>query len=732
MAAQREIDHLNWVAKLSSLLTDDSITSLQIETDDHKCGFGKWLYGEGRRETAELIPELNGLLKAIEEPHAQLHASAIEISKVFKQADPNLPGLIANRKVDHLKWAADLRDTFLLNKKEVTVQTDPTKCALGKLIDSDAGHNAYQQGDDNFRKAWDEMVANHRKLHNSAKEVKASYRQIHEGLEQMLLERLIDHKNWSEKVAQAIITGESDLGVQTDPGKCGYGKFLASAEYQEISQNFPELATILEASKLYHTDLHASAIKISAAIKKGDITEAKKIYQKQTLPALAGVSAALREAISLEDGLHKTRDQATKIFSETTMPALSNTLESLDSVEFEAKQELRGMQEANKIFAAKTKGSLHKIQGLMAKIKTTIDENMMTDEVMVQSANRTKSLIMLISAIALVMGIVLALIMVRSITKPIKFAVDGLSSEAEQVSSAAVQVSASSQNIAEGASSQAAAIEETSATMEEMSSMTARNADNSQEADTLMKSTLTIIKKADTSMTEMSVSMEEITKASAETSKIVKTIDEIAFQTNLLALNAAVEAARAGEAGAGFAVVADEVRSLAMRAAEAAKNTSGMIEGTVQKVHTGKQIVLKAMDAFKDVADNSAKIGSLVGEITSASKEQAQGFSQVTSAITQMDNVTQQNAATAEQSAAAAEQLNGQAESMIEMITGLQKIVQGGSNNRAVSQKIVTEEKSSKQAEIAPPAPSTTSKTKKTTNPEQLIPMDSDDDFEDF
>jgi methyl-accepting chemotaxis protein len=198
-----------------------------------------------------------------------------------------------------------------------------------------------------------------------------------------------------------------------------------------------------------------------------------------------------------------------------------------------------------------------------------------------------------------------------------------------------------------------------------------------------MKESRQMVERANGSMTELIQSMEDISKASDETSKIIKTIDEIAFQTNLLALNAAVEAARAGEAGAGFAVVANEVRNLAMRAAEAAKNTSVLIEGTVKKVREGSELVERTGGAFSEVSKSAAKVAGLVAEIAAASSEQAQGIDQINKAVTEMDKVTQQTAANAEESASASEEMNAQAEQMKEVAGEIMRIVGSGGSKGA-------------------------------------------------
>jgi len=246
------------------------------------------------------------------------------------------------------------------------------------------------------------------------------------------------------------------------------------------------------------------------------------------------------------------------------------------------------------------------------------------------------------------------------------------------VASAAGQVSSSSQSLAQGSSEQAASLEETSASSEEINSMACKNTENSRSAADLVTQSQRKFANTNQSLDQMVVSMDEINSQSGKISKIIKVIDEIAFQTNILALNAAVEAARAGEAGMGFAVVADEVRNLAQRCAQAAKDTSALIEESIAKSNDGKTKVDQVAAAIRAITGEVASVKTLVDEVNLGSQEQARGTDQIGKAITLMEQVTQKTAANAEESAAAADELTAQSESLKEVVERLTAMVGGG------------------------------------------------------
>ena len=489
-----------------------------------------------------------------------------------------------------------------------------------------------------------------------------------------VLQREVDHLNWANNVGQ-FQRNESlaEIEAEKDEHKCGFGKWYYGEERKKAEAAIPKIKELLVRVEDPHRKLHQSAQELENLLKKGKEfrKEALAFYQRETLEQLKNVQEILRE-------IGPTADR------------------------------------------------------YVEETKKTADSQ----------ANRTKWLTLVVMLVGTVMALALGLYLSASLSGPIQQVAKGLNEGAEQVVSASGQVASASQFLAEGASEQAAGLQETSSSMEEITSMTAQNAQNAAQANTLMEETVQVVAEANQSMGELMEAIGEISSSSEETGKIIKTIDEIAFQTNLLALNAAVEAARAGEAGAGFAVVADEVRNLAMRSAEAAKNTAHLIEDTVKKVKRGSEIVSRAKESFGKVAGSSRKVGELVAEIAAASREQAQGIEQVSKAVSEMDRVVQQNAANAEESASAAEQMNAQAEQMKKFVQDLMSVVGGSANGtgKAEHQELLPHPGFDQNRKaLGLPREKTVSRSlavqkanpRRLVRPEEVIPLD-EGDFKEF
>ncbi|WP_199535443.1 methyl-accepting chemotaxis protein [Rhodohalobacter sp. SW132] len=346
----------------------------------------------------------------------------------------------------------------------------------------------------------------------------------------------------------------------------------------------------------------------------------------------------------------------------------------------------------------------------------------------------------------LVLGAGLAFLMgyriTRSINRSLGEIISGLASGSSQVDSASRQLSEASQEMAEGASEQAAGLQQTTSSLEEMSAQTKQSAQNAATAERSMKETQPMVEEGVKAMRRMDETMKEIKEASMETSKIIKTIDDIAFQTNLLALNAAVEAARAGEAGKGFAVVAEEVRNLAYKSAQAAKNTSELIERSQDSSNRGISVAQEVSENLEKIASSVGDVNTLVVEISAAAGEQATGIQQINTAMTEMDKVVQNNASNSEESASAAEELSSQASELQYMVGRLVDLVgrQGGSDGQGP--KLIKPKTSvptrfdARKIELSTrtvgPRNGNGHSSGKPKQAASLIPFDEDDDFSGF
>lgn len=610
-----------------------------------------------------------------------------------------LDSILAQREGDHLKWAQQVNR--LLTDDAVTtlkVQTDHRECALGKWLFGQGRQEAEHllPGLKPLLKALEEP---HEHMHKSAIAIKAAYKHADVTLPIRLVEIDAAHRSWAMRLFTAILNRDSVVrGVSTDPKTCKLGTFMVSdqgkAAYANGSADFKEMWDSLHGS---HNAMHATAGRVKELLAQKKFDAAAKIMQKEILINL------------------------------------NATLSVLDELRYDAEENLLGMKKANEIYSSTTLPHMKETLEAIGAIRNFVGENIMTDKTMLAAGKNTKNAVTILSLATIIFGCFIAFFTAKNVINLLSGAVNAMAEASRQITAVSGHIASSSQTMAAGASDQAVSLENTSASLEEINSLTRQNADNTQQADTTMKGVQDNMLSADGSMVKLTDSMTEISKASEDTQRIVKTIDEIAFQTNLLALNAAVEAARAGEAGAGFAVVADEVRNLAMRAAESAGETSTLIDSTVDKIKTGSQLAQETNEMFSVANEASDRISTLITEISTASGEQAKGVDVINSSITQIETVTQDNAATAEETASAAEELASQVMAMDQTIRELQTMVGGSNGDKPAATATPSPAAPAKQISAVPKAQqlSMPSKSAAKKKAEEVIPFD-DDDFEDF
>jgi methyl-accepting chemotaxis protein len=380
----------------------------------------------------------------------------------------------------------------------------------------------------------------------------------------------------------------------------------------------------------------------------------QKVWQ-ESLPA-----SRMKDALVVDSA--KSADEFFKLGHERFVPAVQKG--DLEAALKLANQELRLAYTAHRKFIDEVV--------ILANKFGEEQEKQATHEVKRSAAAET-----LLGAVGLAFGVGMAFWIVRRLARELRGVAGTLNAGSAQTVAAAAQISHSSQILAEGASEQAAALEQSSASLGKISGMTERTHENAQRVQDSVNQARHSADTGAGQMQAMQDSMRGIHAASEDITKILRTIDEIAFQTNILALNAAVEAARAGEAGAGFAVVADEVRALAQRCARAAKETAEKVDASVAKSRQGVEASTTAARHFEEIQGRVRQLEGLVKEIAAATQEQTQGIGQVTQAVAQMDQFTQRNAATAEETSAAAEQLNSQSLVLKQTVLQLRQLTDG-------------------------------------------------------
>jgi len=710
---QVELGHLKWANQVLAFL-DGSEKHLTVELDDHKCTLGAWLYGEECKQAEQDIPELAPIFRSLEEPHRKLHQSAASISQLYRPLHAGLvkrvqdihdsytaivnkvrqglaqevgglyayQNLVQNavhqamhiiktcdedgglgdlearkaraaKLIGELRYGPEDKDYFWINDTHAVLLMHPYKPEL-------IGKDMSEVQDPNGKKFVSEMVkvceaqgqgfvVYEWPLYTGNKPVpKISYVQMYKPWGWILGTGVyLDPSDQVlHKRAEYFAAGKPfSFGVDHDPTNSSFARFMSDPQATGLFNEFPELKAAMESIREPHERFYKAVREMESLVRDMDIPGAIHLYRTQLKQAMSEIEERKDHALAIEESLGENNRRAVTVYNTETMPALD------------------------------------RIRTILPEARRVAQEHTASDHSILNVALATKRNVVLLAVGGILFSIFVSFYMTRSITRLLRKTSHEMDQVTRQVASASGLVSTASRRLAEGASQQAAAIEESSSALEEQAATTRQNAQSANQADQLMKEAKQVVTDADQSMRELTRSMDEICTASEETKKIIKTIDEIAFQTNLLALNAAVEAARAGEAGAGFAVVADEVRNLAMRAAEAARHTAILIDGTLEKVHRGSALVTRAEEVFSRVASSTTTVGALIEEIDAATGEQALGVGQINKAVSEMDKVVQQNAAMAEEIASTIEELYAQAEQMEASVETLQSFVGSGNAN---------------------------------------------------
>lgn len=586
-----------------------------------------------------------------------------------------LKGNFTQKVVDHLKWSEKVNE-LLTNAHVHTleVQTDPTKCAFGKWYYSDA-RKAAEVLVPSLREPLAQIEKFHNALHESAIQIGEEYAPADVELGGFLRDKKLDHLAWMGAIKDTLLDPASfSVDVQTDPHKCGLGKWLYSDAVKQRMAADPEFGALLKKVFEPHASLHESAVEIDRLVRGGDKAEAQQWFRDVTADLADETLGTIDGVIALNDKRQAGYDKAKHIYSTVTIP------------------------------------SLNKVQGLLNESIAIITENIMTDEQMLDAADNTLSGVVVTSVVSVIIGILLAWIIAKGIISPLQKGMDfaqivstgdltasvdlnqkdevgqlaasltgmaaklqnvvgDVNSATDSVSAGSEELSASAQTLSQSVTEQAASIEQISASMEEMGSGVKSNADNARQTESIASQAAEGAKDSGAAVTEAMDALKSIAER-------INIIQEIARQTNLLALNAAIEAARAGEHGKGFAVVAAEVRKLAERSGQAAEEISGLSETSIG-------VADRAGQMLGELVPQIGKTAELVQEIAASCLEQDKGVGEISTAIGQLDRVIQGNASASEEMASTAEELSSQAQMLAHAMTFFKVNGSGNGSSRA-------------------------------------------------
>ncbi|MBN1253122.1 MAG: CZB domain-containing protein [Bacteroidales bacterium] len=567
---------------------------------------------------------------------------------------------IIQKDLDHLKWVNQVSQ--FLNDDNVSildVEMDSHKCKFGQFYYGEERKLAEKLVPE-LKPIFEKIEDPHSQLHKSAKDISDIFEQADKKISIRLMQVKAEHLNWLNKVNKAITLNNSNIDVEADATKCNFALWLNDIETVYFLNKNPEYAQKINSILEPHRKLHESVIEIEKLLANNNRNAAIYYYENNTTKYADEVFSKLEEIIAINNS------------------------------------KLEKMNMANKIFVEKTLPSLEKVSSLFNELHSTVNQKIMSEDVMINEAQLTKKELFLFVIIAALIAFAIAYYLTNNIVKPInesvafakKISAGDLTNklninqkdEIGELSSAlnemvanlkemitnvvngsktiaqlSNEMSDTSQNMAQGNHEQSSSTEEISATIEELSANTQQNADNAIE-------TKAIALKSTTEIEEGGKAVIETVNAMKIIADKIAVINEIANRTNMLALNAAVEAARAGKYGDGFSVVASEVKQLADKSLIAAEEIDRVAAKSVG-------IAENTLNIFKAIVPNIKKTATLVQEIAAASMEQNSGTAQISNAIDQLNQITQQNAATSEEMATSSEELASQADYLNDVVS---------------------------------------------------------------
>lgn len=673
----REVDHLNWIKKVSTFLTDANVTELDVQMDHTQCALGQWLYGEGRKEAEFLVPELAKDLKAIEAPHKRLHESAQKIKDVFQNADPNLPQFLTEKELDHMAWVSAIQSAIISNDNNLDVEFNHKLCGFGQFLFGETGQAAAADNP-GLAKILNDIKEPHEALHKHGGMIAALLAAGNQNEAEhyfatnivSTLEKTSSYLKKAEQAAMTALSGQKKANEifvgETQKSLAAVQKLMHSLN-DTAAENIMSDAQMISAAEQTRTAISIIGVvalligmTLAFFISRGITEPLKKVFavvaqygkgdtSDQDLPMGRKMACSTITNCGQQDC--PSYGKVGNCWVETGSFGPNPVCIRLTSGDYKDCYSCNVFQAKDEIteLGSVLVGMAKSLQG-RSELAEAIARGDLTQEVNIFSQKDQ-------------LGNAL-----KTMLDGLREMVGGIQIAGEQIASGSGQVADASQELSQGATESAASLEEVTASMNQMAGQVRTSAENACTANQLSSESQQAAETGDQQMAEMVSAMEEINQSGQNISKIIKVIDEIAFQTNLLALNAAVEAARAGQHGKGFAVVAEEVRNLAARSAKAAEETAELIESSVVLTDRGAQMAQQTADGLKGIMEGTTKVSDLLEEIAAASNEQAQGISQVTTGLSQIDQVTQQNTASAEESAAASEELSGQAVQMLGMM----------------------------------------------------------------